>query len=107
MNNQSIEYQAMEYLFDLNNCAKENGFKADEHWQVSLATAAEKVEIENKYNPTLSAKVLPEVLSEMFHIIKATLHQGLNNLDKALDPNSLTKNQLQYVIAYNPNRVRR
>jgi len=67
------------------------GFKADEHWQVSLATAAEKVEIENKYNPTLSAKVLPEVLSEMFHIIKATLHQGLNNLDKALDPNSLTK----------------
>jgi hypothetical protein len=44
--NQTPEYQAKEYLFDLNNTANENGFKADESWKVSLATAAEKAAIE-------------------------------------------------------------
>lgn len=107
MNNQSIEYQAREYLFDLNNAAKENGFKADERWKVSLATAAEKEVIEKNYYPTISTEVVPEVLSEMFRIVKATLSQALDSLEKTLDEKSVTENQLQYVIAYNPNRLRR
>jgi hypothetical protein len=107
MNNQTIEYQAKEYLFDLDNTARENGFKADEHWKVSLATAAEKKVIENKYNPTISTKVMPEVLSEMFRIVKATLSQALDNVENAIDAKSLAKSGLQYVIAYNPNRLRR
>ncbi|MFA6084890.1 hypothetical protein [Mucilaginibacter sp.] len=107
MNTKTIEYQAREYLFDLNNAANENGFKADEHWKVSLATAAEKAAIERSYYPTISTKVVPEVLPELFRIVKATLSQGLDNLEKIMDANTLAKNQLQYVIAYNPNRLRR
>jgi hypothetical protein len=107
MNNQNIEYQAREYLFDLNNAARENGFKADEQWKVSLATAEEKTAIEKNYYPTISTKVVPEVLSEMFRIVKATLSQALDNLENSMDAGSLEKQQLQYVVAYNPNRVRR
>jgi hypothetical protein len=106
MNNQTPEYQAKEYLFDLTNAATENSFKADENWQVSLATAAEKAAIEKNYYPTISTKVMPEVLSEMFRIVKATLKQ-VYNLEKLLDVNSLEKSQVQYVVAYNPNRLRR
>src|SRR5579863_9645901 len=107
MKNQSIEYKAKEYLFDLNNTALENGFKADERWKVSLATAEEKKAIEKSYYPTISAKVVPEILAEMFRIVKAALSQGLDNLELTMDAESLAKNQLQYVVAYNPNRLRR
>jgi hypothetical protein len=107
MNTKTIEYQAKEYLFDLDNVANENGFKADEHWKVSLATAAEKAAIEKNYYPTISTKGVPEALSKMFRIVKATLSQALDNAEKSMDANSLAKNGLQYVIAYNPNRLRR
>jgi hypothetical protein len=107
MNNKSIEYQAREYLFDLKNFAIENGFKPEEHWEVSLATAAEKEVIENKYNPTISTKVVPEVLSGMFPIVKAKLSQALDNVENSIDAKSLAKSGLQYVIAYNPTRLRR
>ena len=107
MNNQTIEYQAKEYLFDLDNTARENGFKADEHWKVSLATAAEKTAIEKRYYPTISTKVVPEILSEMFRIVKTALGQNRDNTENTMDAASLAKNHLQYVVAYNPNRLRR
>jgi hypothetical protein len=43
----------------------------------------------------------------MFPIIKAKLSQGLDNLEKGIDAAGLKKYQLQYVIAYNPERPRR
>ena len=107
MNNQTIEYQAKEYLFDLDNTARENGFKPDEHWEVSLATASEKKVIENKYSPTISIKVMPEVLSGMFRIVKATLSQALDSVENSIDAKSIAKSELQYVVAYNPARLRR
>jgi|KBSMisStaDraftv2_1062788.scaffolds.fasta_scaffold4085744_1 hypothetical protein len=107
MNNQTIEYQAKEYLFDLKNIASENGFKADEYWKVSQATAAEKEAIEKSYYPTISTRVVPEILLEMFRIVKAALGQNRDTPENAIDAASVTKNQLQYVVAYNPNRLRR
>jgi hypothetical protein len=107
MNNQTPEYQAKEYLFDLNNTANENGFKADESWKVSLATAAEKAAIEKNYYPVIATMVLPEVLPGLFRIVKATLKQGLDNLENSMDTRALIKSQLYYVVAYNPNRLRR
>lgn len=107
MNSQIIEYQAKEYLFDLNNTAKENGFKADEHWKVSLATAAEKTAIEKSYYPTISTKAVPELLAGMFLFVKAALGQGLDSSERMMDARSLEKNGLQYVVAYNPDRLRR
>jgi hypothetical protein len=106
MNNQTPEYQAREYLFDLYNAANESGFKAGEHWKVSLATAAEKAAIEKKFYPVIANKVLPEILPELFHIVKATLSQ-LDNPEQRLDASGMKKDHLQYVIAYNPDRPRR
>ena len=107
MNNQTPEYQAKEYLFDLNNTANENGFKADERWKVSLATAAEKAAIEKNYYPVIVAKVVPEVLPGLFRIVKATLSQVLDNIESSMDAKTLAKSGLHYVVAYNPNRLRR
>jgi hypothetical protein len=107
MNNQTPEYQAKEYLFDLNNTANENGFKADESWKVSLATAAEKAAIEKNYYPVIATKVVPEILPGLFRIVKATLRQGLDASESSMDAKELVKSQLYYVVAYNPNRLRR
>jgi hypothetical protein len=65
MSNKSIEYQANVYVYDLNNCAREYGFKTDDMWELSLATADEKRVFEKQYLPTISAKALPEFLSEL------------------------------------------
>jgi hypothetical protein len=105
--NQTPEYQAKEYLFDLNNIANENGFRADESWKVSLATAAEKAAIEKNYYPVIATRVLPEVLPGLYRIVKATLRQGLDHAESAMDAKSLDKSGLYYVVAYNPNRLRR
>jgi hypothetical protein len=107
MNHQTPEYQAKEYLFDLNNIANENGFKADESWKVSLATAAEKVAIEKNYYPVIATKVVPELLPGLFRTIKASLSQGLDNFESSMDAKALVKSELYYVVAYNPNRLRR
>jgi hypothetical protein len=49
MKDQTIEFQAKIYVYDLHNCAREFGFKTDEVWEVSMATGQEKTAIENKY----------------------------------------------------------
>lgn len=107
MKNQTPEYQAKEYLFDLNNTASENGFKADESWKVSLATAVEKAAIEKNYYPVIATKVVPEALPGLYRIVKASLRQGLDNAESAMDAKALDKSGLYYVVAYNPNRLRR
>jgi hypothetical protein len=107
MKNQTPEYQAKEYLFDLNNTATENGFKADESWNVKLATATEKAAIEKNYFPVISTKVVTEILPGLFRMVKAKLSQGLDNVESLLDAKSIAKNELYYVVAYNPNRLRR
>lgn len=54
MVNQTVELQAKIYVYDLNNCANEYGFKDDEGWELSLANDAEKSEIEkNIIRPSL------------------------------------------------------
>ncbi len=107
MNTQNTDYQAKEYLFDLNNSASENGFKADESWKVSLATAAEKAVIEKNYYPVIATKVVPEALPGLYRTVKATLSQALDQTESAMDAKNLAKNELYYVVAYNPNRLRR
>jgi hypothetical protein len=107
MRDQTIEFQAKIYVYDLNNCAREFGFKADEHWEVSMATSAEKAAIEKQYFPTLAANVLPEMLVEMLGSVQFKLTQKLAGLDKTLDTTAIRKQHLQYLVAYNPDRLRR
>ena len=107
MIDQTIEFQAKIYVYDLKNCAREFGFKADEHWEVSMATIAEKTAIEQQYFPTLSASVLPEMLAEMLGSVKFKLTQKLAGIEKALDTATIREQHLQYLVAYSPNRLRR
>jgi hypothetical protein len=107
MSDQTIEFQAKIYVYDLKNCAREFGFKADENWEVSMVTGAEKAAIENKYFPTLSASVLPEMLAEMFGSVKFKLTQKLAGVENALDTAAIRRQHFQYLVAYNPNRLRR
>lgn len=109
MTTATLEYQAKVYVYDLNNCAVENGFKPGESWEISLATAEEKKAIEKKYFPTMSAKVLPEVLGELFSLVKAKMIQAKSESEKNFDSNSLFNktNEHQYLMAFNPKRERR
>jgi len=109
MTTETIEYQAKVYVYDLNNCARENGFKADESWELNLATAEEKKAIEKKYFPTVSAKVLPEILGELFGLVKGKLIHARAEMEKKFDGNTLFNktNEHQYLVAFNPKRERR
>jgi hypothetical protein len=80
---------------------------ADEHWKISLATASGKAIIEKNYHPTIAVKVVPEVLAELYRIVKDSLSQGLDSSKKDMYTASLQKNQVQYFVAYIPTRLRR
>ncbi|MDN3551619.1 hypothetical protein [Mucilaginibacter aquaedulcis] len=107
MNNPTIEYQAKMYVYDLKNCASEFGFKADEYWEVGMASREEKSAIEKQYAPTLSASVLPEMLCEMLRVVRYKLTQQLVGSGKPIDLATIRQQHLQYLVAYSPNRVRR
>src|ERR1700712_1016861 len=107
MSDQTVEFQAKIYVYDLNNCAREFGFKPNEGWEVSMASSQEKIAIEKKYFPTLSAKVLPEMMSEMLGSVKFKLSSQLAGLEKVTDTAYIRQQHLQYLIAYSPNRLRR
>ena len=106
MASQTIEFQAKMFLFDLNNSAKEHWFKTDEAWEIILATADEKSALEKKYYPTISTQVLPEMLAELFELIKKKLVLVVSDLEKKSDTKTVIKNHLQYLIAFNPQRQR-
>jgi hypothetical protein len=106
MASQTIEFQAKMFLFDLDNSAKEHWFKTDEAWEIILVTADEKSALEKKYYPTISAKVLPEMLAELLELIKKNLVQVVSDLEKTWDTKTVIKNHLQYLIAFNPQRQR-
>lgn len=105
MINETIELKAKIYVYDLNNCAVENGFKTDEGWEFSMATDAEKLVLEKRYFPTISAKVMPEFLSELFHLVKSKLAHAKYNKENAGAHNP-TGSTLQYLVAYSPGRLR-
>jgi hypothetical protein len=107
MQNQTTEYQAKEYLFDLNNIASENGFKTEDVWELSLATADEKKAIEKKYYPTVSAIVLPEIVAEFLVLIKTKLASVKAKFHNTSEQDAGRNKQLQILVAYNPNRLRR
>jgi hypothetical protein len=107
MNDQTIEFQAKIYVYDLKNCAREFGSKEGENWEVSMASIEEKAAIENRYFPTLSASILPEMLAEVLHSVRLKLTQPLAGIEKALSLVTIRQRELQYLVAYSPNRIRR
>ncbi|WP_295772832.1 hypothetical protein [uncultured Mucilaginibacter sp.] len=108
MKDQTVTMQAKIYVYDLNNLARENGFKANEGWEVSRATNEEKKELEKKYQLTISAKVQPEILAELFITVKSQLILSKNLMagDKKTEMNFVASNDQQYLVAFNPNRLK-
>jgi len=106
MQEQTIESQTQLYLFDLMNTAKEHGFKADDNWQLSLATDAERSKIQKNYHPTVAAKMFPEILLPVFQSIKSKLHQTLNSEEQLMDVKSIKNDNLKFLVAFIPTRQR-
>jgi len=106
MANQIAEFQAKVYVYDLNNCAREFGFKEDEGWELSLATPDERKALEKKYYPIVITKVLPEVLVELFGLVRNKLVQATSNIQNKLDTNNQADSNMQYLVAFNPKRYR-
>ena len=106
MKNETVEYQAMAYVYDLNNCAIEYGFKTDEGWELNLATALEKAALEKKYYPTVTIKALPETLLELVRLVKNKLIAAKYDMERKFDTADNADVSLQYLIAFNPKRAR-
>jgi len=106
MANPAVELQAKMYVYDLNNTAREYGFKPDEGWELNVATQDEKVFIEKRYHPTIAAKVLPEILSELFGVVKDKLSQVKSEIRNNLQTGNINNTELQYLVAFNPKRPR-
>jgi hypothetical protein len=105
--NIAADNEAKMYVYDLHNCARENGFKADDKWEVSLATDEEKTAIVNKYIPTISVKVAPALISEVFSLVKEKLNQSKTEAEMTLNANSIRVNNLHHLIAFSAKRLRR
>lgn len=106
MNVPTTEFQAKIYVYDLQNCAREFGFKADESWEVSMASKTEKNDLEKSYFPTLSAEALPEMLSQIFGLVKTRLNQPLKETEKNMDAKQIKQRSLRYLVAYSAKRPR-
>jgi hypothetical protein len=100
----SADRQANEYLYELRNMAAENGFKPSEKWQLNLASAIEKAAIEKKYHATVAAKTSPEDLSAVFLLVQEALKQPET---AAPDKKTIDLEQLEYLIAFCPEREKR
>ena len=106
MKNKTIEDQTKMYLYDLMNTAKEHGFKADDNWELNMVTDAERQKIQKDYYPTIATRVIPEFLLQVFHLTKQKLNQSLNSVEEAFTKNTVTANELNYIVAFNPKRPR-
>ena len=107
MENPTIEKQARMYLFDLMNTALENGFKADDSWELILGTEDQKTRIQRDYYPAVATKIFPEMVLPVFYTIKSRLNLTLNKEEKSLDEKAIIKDKLNYLIAFNSKRQRR
>ena len=105
-NNQTADYKAKAYVYDLDNCAKEFGYKQDENWELSEVSDNNKKAIEKKYYHTVSIKAFPEMLAELFHIVKTRLTQLNAGVANSAIPVHVPPADLQFLVTYNPKRQR-
>ncbi len=107
MNNQTAKFKATEYLYDLANTATENGFKTDERWEVNLVSEVEKLAIERQYYPTVASRFIPDILLDAYRMVKGQLKQTITQHTWDVDRYAEPQHVMQYVIAFNPDRLRR
>jgi hypothetical protein len=104
MNNPATEAQL--FLYDLANLAKEHWFKPGEHWALSLVNAAEKAVIEKQYHPTLYISGETTELEKISELMRQELHLAAL-VPEMPDERRARKAPAVYLIAYNPDRIRK
>ncbi len=100
---QSADRLAKEYLYNLQNQAKESGFKPAEKWTLGLMTTKEKLLIQKNYHAVVSMKAGPEHLLGMLDIVQVRLQQT----NPVPDLKEIKLNGWEYLVAYNLERDRR
>jgi len=106
MESPSIKVQSLTYVYDLMNEAKEHGFNAEDHWELSLVTETEKIRIQKDYYPAVSSKALKDILLEVFQSVKSAMKIPLSKEEQLMDNQDVLKNEFKYIIAFNPKRAR-
>jgi hypothetical protein len=106
MSEQTIEIQTKMYLYDLTNLAKEHGFKADDNWEFSMASNADRIKIQKNYYPTAATKMGPEILLQVLNSVKEGLKQSYTRDDSQVDKRTIIADELDYLVAFNPKRPR-
>ena len=106
MQEQNIETQTRIYVYDLMNEAKEHGFKDEDTWELSMVTEAERSRIQRNYYPAVASKVFPEILLPVYQSIKSRLKQSLSKEEEEMNNSTILRDDLKYIIAFNPKRVR-
>jgi uncharacterized membrane protein (UPF0182 family) len=106
MESQQVQSQARMYVYDLMNEAREHGFKSEDKWNIALATEADRVRMQKEYYPVVANKVPQSTLLDVFQFIKATLKQSLSTEELQMDSQSVQRNEQQYIVAFNPKRLR-
>ncbi|GAA4323314.1 hypothetical protein GCM10023149_24180 [Mucilaginibacter gynuensis] len=105
-NKQTAQYKATEYIYELGNASVENGFKADEHWEVKMVTANEKKTLEKQYYPIIVSVMEADLLAATFQLVKTRLKQKIEEIPVPTD-RFAPKPEYRYMIAFNQNRQRR
>ncbi|RNL54283.1 hypothetical protein [Pedobacter jejuensis] len=107
MENQEIEFQAKMYAYAINSATKEYGFKKDEGWKLNLANAAEKLEIEQKYYPTVSTQIDSKSLLQLSELVKTVLNETPIFAKDPIHTFGAQHSDSEFIVAYNPIRVHR
>ncbi|GGI27167.1 hypothetical protein [Pedobacter mendelii] len=103
MASKSLELQAKNYLYELNNTANEYGFAATD-WRFSLANATEKKTITNNYFPFVFVEVMPNDLFDFNEFIKVKYQEAQSDADLKLINKKIMLSPV-YFCAYNPERL--
>jgi len=106
MNEQAIETQTRMYLYDLMNAAKEHGFKADDSWELSMVNDRGRSKLQKDYYPAIAVKIVPEILLQVFNSARSGLKQSYTNDNHLPDEKSIVLDNLNFLVAVNPKRMR-
>jgi len=99
----SADRLSKEYLYNLQNQAKESGFKPTEKWTLGLMTTKEKSLIQKNYHAVVNMKASPENLLAMLEQVQIGLKSG----DPLPELKEVKQKGWEYLVAYNPERDRR
>ena len=94
------------FLFDLKNEAREHGFKAGDSWTVQIATDTEFFNLKKEHHPLISLRLQTHALLRAYLQVKSKLQQAINNDDRTLTEDDLTRNDKRHLVAYRVKNAR-